>query len=326
MTAVDLRPTRAYLVGVLIGASYGVTARVLAEGPRSLRDLFTVMTLGFLIVPIIIGYLTVREIETPSRLVRFFAPWPACLATVAVAMLLGMEGMICIVLALPAMLLLSSLGGFIGGSGQVRRTRGVLPALLVLPYVVAPLEQGRDLPVRRGVTRTTIDVAAPVKVVWPLVASVDSIRPSEEPSALYTMIGFPHPVSAVIDRHGVGGVREARFTEGLRFTERVTDWAPQRRLSFTIKANTADIPPGTLDEHVTIGGPYFDVLQGTYELRPLPNGRTRIVLTSEHRLSTPFNPYAGLWTEVIMRSIQSNILEIIRARAEREVAAVGPVG
>jgi hypothetical protein len=318
MTLADLRPSRPYLIGVLIGAAYGIAARLLAEGPTSLRQLFGVMTLGFLIVvPIIIGYLTVRGIESPSRLVCFFAPWPACLGTVLAAMLLGIEGMICVVLALPAMLLLSSFGGFIGGSGRVRRMPGALPALLVLPYVVAPLERGRDLPVRLATTRTTIDVAAPVPTIWPLIASVDSIRPAEERPALYTLIGFPHPVSAVIDRHGIGGVREARFTKGLRFTERVTDWAPGRRLSFTIAANTAEIPPTTLDEHVTIGGPYFDVLQGTYELQPLPDGKVRIVLTSEHRLSTPFNAYAVLWTQAIMRSIQSNILEIVKARAER---------
>ena len=326
MTAADFRPTRPYLIGVLIGAAYGISARLLAEGPTSLRQLFGVMTVGFLIVvPIVIGYLTVREVESPSRLVCFFAPWPACLVTVAVAMLLGIEGMICVVLALPAMLLLSSVGGFIGGSGRVRRTRGALPVLLVLPYVVAPFERGRDLPARLATTRTTIDVAAPVQTIWPLVASVDTIRPAEERPALYTLIGFPHPVSAVIDRYGVGGVREARFSKGLRFTERVTDWIPGRRLSFTIRANTAEIPRTTLDEHVTIGGPYFDVLQGTYELLPLPDGKVRIVLSSEHRLSTPFNAYAVLWTQAIMRSIQSNILEIVKARAERAaVSGVAP--
>jgi hypothetical protein len=39
-------------------------------------------------------------------------------------------------------------------------------------------------------------------------------------------------------------------------------------------------------------------------------------LTSELRLSTHFNFYASPWADAIMRSIQSNILEVIRARAE----------
>jgi len=312
---------RPYLIGILLGATYGIATRVFtALGP--FNDLWGVMTIGFLIiVPVVIGYLTVRPVVAPSRSFRFFAPWPTCVVTVIVAALLGMEGTICIVMGLPLMLLLSSLGGFVGGSVGGRETPAMLPILVLLPYIVAPLERGRELPTHLSVTRTTIDVTAPAATVWPLVASVDSIRPEEERLALYTAMGFPHPVSAVIDRPGIGGVRAARFTGGLVFTERVTDWEPGRRLSFTIRANTDDIPATTLDPHVTIGGPYFDVLTGTYELQPLSNGGVRVVLTSEHRVSTPFNLYAGAWTNVVMRSIQSNILAVIKARAERATRA-----
>jgi hypothetical protein len=151
------------------------------------------------------------------------------------------------------------------------------------------------------------------------VASVDSIRPEEERPALFTAMGFPHPVSAVLSHPGIGGVREARFTGGLVFREAVTRWEPERAISFTIRANTAEVPPTTLDPHVTIGGPYFDVLTGTYELEPIPGG-VRLHLSSEHRVSTRFNPYAEWWADRLMQSIQSNILQVIRARAERRVA------
>ena len=60
----------------------------------------------------------------------------------------------------------------------------------------------------------------------------------------------------------------------------------------------------------------IDVLSGTYELQPLPNGRTRLVLYSEHRTSTSFNPYAVWWADRVMSSIQRNILAILRDRAE----------
>lgn len=41
-------------------------------------------------------------------------------------------------------------------------------------------------------------------------------------------------------------------------------------------------------------------------------------LWSTHRLSTHFNPYARLWTDLVMRQIQGNILEVVRAHAEAE--------
>lgn len=47
-----------------------------------------------------------------------------------------------------------------------------------------------------------------------------------------------------------------------------------------------------------------------------PANRTKVILTSQHRVSTRLNVYADFWAGLIMRSIQRNILEIVRARAE----------
>jgi hypothetical protein len=79
-----------------------------------------------------------------------------------------------------------------------------------------------------------------------------------------------------------------------------------------------------MDPHVEIGGPYFDVLTGTYELQPLEGGRTRLVLRSEHRTSTAFNLYAAWWADRVMASIQRNILVVLRDRAERGRLTNGP--
>jgi hypothetical protein len=302
-------------IGFVLGGSYGLVSRAVAE----LREswIFGVMTLGFLfVVPIVIGYLTVYPQERPSLPFAIFGPWVPSLATVLAAALLGWEGSICIVLASPVLLGFASLGGLIGKYAPPSSRRVALPLLLIAPYVIAPLEKGHTAPTRTSLSETEILIHAPAWVVWPLVVSVDSIRPSEERPALFTAMGFPHPINAVIDHPGVGGIRTARFTGGLVFTERVTTWEDKRRISFTIRPNTDSIPTTTLDPHVTIGGPYFDVLTGTYDVYVIDGNTTRLVLRSEHRVSTPFNPYAGWWSNRIMKSIQQNILEIIRARAE----------
>ena len=164
---------------------------------------------------------------------------------------------------------------------------------------------------------TSIEIDAPPERVWPLVVSVDTIRPPERRPALFTALGFPTPIAATLDREGVGGARTASFERGVVFREVVTVWEPGRRISFTIDADA--VPPDALDPHVTIGGPFFDVLTGTYELQPLADGRTRLVLHSEHRVSTAFNVYAAWWAERVMQSIQRNILGVLRARAEHGV-------
>ena len=307
--------SRAARIGILVGASYGLAARV-AIFAGGFRDEFAVMTIGFLfIVPLGIGYLAVRPMAAPSVPERIFAPWLACGLVILGSLATGMEGAICIVLASPAMLLLASLGGVIAAS-RPGRTAASLPVILVLPWAVMGVESRVALPARLVVTTSTIEIDAPASVVWPLVTSVDSIRPDERRPALFSAIGFPQPIAATLDRAGVGGVRTASFERGVVFREVVTEWQPERRIGFTIDA--ARVPPSALDAHVTIGGPFFDVLTGTYELSALSPSRTLLVLRSEHRVSTRFNSYAAWWAVRVMGSIQENILEVLRDRAERE--------
>ena len=304
---------RASLFGIALGAAYGLGAR-LAVSYSSLSGSYAVMTLGFLIlVPFAMGYLTVRSVPSPSLAFRLFAPWVPCLIVVATAWLVGAEGAICIVMALPLMLPLASVGGVIAAS-RAGRVSAALPVVIALPWVMMPLERGRPAVKRFVTTTTSITIAAPPRTVWPLVVSVDSITPQEQHPALFSAIGFPRPIAATLDRPGVGGIRTATFERGIVFRETVIAWEPERRIRFTISPDA--IPATTLDPHVTIGGPYFDILTGTYELRPLSNGRTQLVLTSEHRVSTAFNPYAVWWADRVMRSIQTNILGVLRERAE----------
>lgn len=307
---------RTPVLGAALGLAYGLTARFLADN-LTFGPAFAVMSLGFfLVVPYVLGVLTVRRVEAPSRQFRVFAPWIPTLLVVASSVVLGWEGVICVVMALPVLLFMASMGG-ISTSSRTVRSGKTLPVLLALPYLLAPIEHRIPDPQSLGETVTEIDIAAPPSVVWPLIASVDSIRASEQRPALYLALGFPKPISATLSRPGIGGIRSARFEHGLTFTETVTDWNPPRRLSFTIHANTDSVPPDALDTHVMVGSPHFDVTTGTYELLPLDGGRgTRLVLRSTHRLATRFNPYAGWWVNRVMSSIQSHISEVHKQRAE----------
>lgn len=304
---------KAARIGLLSGVSYGLLAR-LAVSFEALGGAVLAMTIGFLfVVPVVIGYLTVRPVERPSVRFKFFAPWITCGLVILGSVLIGLEGAICVVFAAPAMLLLASLGGFVAG-GQTTRSAADVPIAVLLPWMVMGLEHGGTAPTRHVVTTTQIEIAAPASAVWPLVVSVDSIRDSERRPAFFTTIGFPRPIAATLDHPGVGGVRTASFDRGLVFREAVIEWVPERKLRFTIDAKA--VPRAALDPHVTIGGPFFDVLTGTYELHPVSPTRTLLILRSEHRVSTRFNLYAGWWADRVMASVQGNILGVLKARAE----------
>jgi hypothetical protein len=282
-----------------------------------------VMTAGFLFVgPFAVGWITAAT-GTESGENRWaswiFLPWFAILLADLCLFVVGLEGWICIVFAIPITLVMSSLGGIAGGLIAVSRFRQKGVATLcvaVLPLLLAGLEQHFDGFTEIRTVETTILIHAPAPVIWANVASVPPIRHDELTPTWTHAIGFPLPIAATLDREGVGGVRRASFEHGLVFLETINDWQPLHQLTFRIKADTADIPPATLDEHVTIGGRFFDVIDGQYRLEPLANGDTLLHLTSHERLSTDFNAYAALWTDAVMRDLQASILEVVKHRCE----------
>lgn len=323
MSATPLVPRQPLIVGVGCGAFYGLVTRLVADS-RRFEPLFAVMTISFLfLVPVVIGYLTVRPHPRPSWTYRLLAPWVSTVLGVLAAWAVGWEGAICVIMATPLLLILSSLGGMLGAVRALKHRSATMAALL-LPFVAAPIE--KLIPSSRSEHRveTAIVIDAPARQVWNEIVEVPEIRPEERHPALFTRLGFPYPMSAVLSGSGVGAIRHARFERGVLFVETVTRWEEERALAFTIAAQVDSIPPDALDRHVTIGGPYFDVLSGEYTIEQLAGGGVVLHLASSLRVSTHFNVYAVGWADAIMRSIQENILRVIKARAEQPVAETSP--
>lgn len=315
---------RVILAGVTAGLLYGATFRALF-GAGHLQTAFGVMTLAFIfVVPFALGYLTVAigERERPwGWLARIVAPMLTAVVTLTAGLLLAWEGLICVVLWLPLTAILAILGGLtaaiVGLLTRRRQTRTVAMCVVAgLPLLVAPVEKLRHLPQEVRPVHTAMDIAADPAVIWRAISRVRAFEPAEHGFAWTHAIGFPRPVEATLEGEGVGAVRHASFEGGVVFVERVTAWEPGQRLAFTVHADPNAIPMRTLDQHVTVGGEYFDVLEGEYRLEALGPGLVRLHLTSRHRLSTRFNAYARLWTDFVMADIQRYILARLKMRAE----------
>jgi hypothetical protein len=296
-----------------------------------------IMTIGFLaLVPLCMGYVAVDNYlrKTPPESVEWqdwaFLPAVSVLITMAVSLIVKWEGYICLVFVVPIMFVLSTIGGLVArvAWGRFKRQAPGTLSAIALPLLIILVEAHVPSVFEVRAVETDLLIHAPASVVWDNIKSVREIHPSELSQSWVTRIGFPKPVAATLSHEGVGGMREASFTGGLVFTETINRWEPESDLRFSIHANTESIPKSTLDDHVTVGGAFFDVLDGEYRLEPRPEG-TLLRLTSHERLSTHFNPYAGLWTDAVMRSIQNQIMQVIRKRCESGVvqtAAKSPAG
>jgi hypothetical protein len=321
-------PKLALVAAVAAGLVYGLASRFLF-GPESGNGLLGVMTFAFIfLVPLGLGALTVHLAAPQYRRSlanAILTPWAATVLTLLAAFVTGFEGMICIVMIAPAFLVMASIGGvtiylvhrIAARRGMAQLNAATVLLLLALPYLIGPLEQTLGTAKSLRVVETQIRIHADAATVWANIARVPEILPHEQYTSLAHVIGFPKPLEATLSYEGVGGVRHATFERGVLFVETVTVWEPLRRLAFTIHADPDQIPARALDEHVTVGGPYFDVLDGEYVIEPLADGAVMLHLRSTHRLSTSFNPYARLWTDWVMRDVQNNILQVVRDRAER---------
>lgn len=313
-------PIPAAATAVLAGVAYGLVSRLAFGGDRLAG--YGAMTLAFIVlVPIAVGFLAVVLAgEGAPRLPRSVAlPAVTAIACLAFVLAAGMEGIICVILIAPVFLVFAAVGGLLGGGmRRLARSRRMyapgLATVLLLPYAAAPLEGRLPLSDTRRVVDTRVVVHADAATVWRNLVRPTGIRPEENRARLAHRMGFPRPVTATLSHEGVGGSRYAVFERGVMLRETVTEWVPGRRMAFTI--DPTSIPARALDEHVTVGGPFFDVMDGRYEIVPLDGGRVELRLVTTHRLNTHFNAYAGFWTDLLLRQIQENLLHIVRTRAE----------
>lgn len=324
----------AFLWAALVGAGFGTLTRF-ANGIAWLRaDAQTtgIMTVSYLILgPLSVGFFAAMAYRR-ARL-RFVealgASLLAILVTVGICTLFQLEGFICVLFFLPIALVLSAIGGTLGWAIRRRldpRRKSAAICVAFLPFLLPQLEALVNPPAEVRTVKTQIRIHAGAEAVWGNIARVPAIRAAELPSSWTQSIGFPRPIEATLSNEGVGGVRHASFEHGLLFVETVTAWEPNRRLAFTIKADSEHIPPTTLDAHVKVGGRYFDVLTGEYRIEPASNGDFVLQLTSRERLSTSFNGYAAIWTDAVMRSIQKSILVVIKKRCQSQHPNQTPAG
>lgn len=317
------RVTRNTLIAIAIPTVYAVLLRFIF-GIDKWNDLFVVMSISFLFcLPTVIGALTIYlsdKTKAEKLSYRIFMPWVPVLLFLVITLAFAIEGWACWLMVLPVFLLAASIGGLIGGYFKLKKRNDKLniSLFIMLPFILAPLESLiNEIPATYE-AYTFIDIHSEADNIWDHVTRVNEISEEDDTGWLNRFLGFPRPVTAKLDFEGVGAYRKAIFTNGLVFHETVTEYADNRIMVFDIKAYPHQIPSTTLDEHVVIGGDYFDVLKGMYELEDLGNGTKRLHLSSTFEMKTTFNIYAGWWGKWIMKDIQNNILNVIKKRAENE--------
>jgi uncharacterized membrane protein YhaH (DUF805 family) len=241
------------------------------------------------------------------------------LASTAIAgaamMLFALEGLVCLLMALPIAGVVALLGALIGRAIAIQ-TRTPLThtaaMVLLLPGLAGAERATQDLPLNEVVTAIEID--APPEAVWPNVIGFSELDP---PAEWVFQTGIAFPMRARIEGEGVGAVRHCEFSTGA-FVEPITAWDPPRRLSFDVASQPDAMKEWSPFRHVH--PPHLDgslrSKRGEFRLIALPGGRTRLEGSTWYELSMSPEIYWKGWTDALLHAIHTRVLRHVKRLSE----------
>lgn len=301
------------------GALAGLLLRLLFSGRPG--EAYTAMAGSFIFLsPILVGMVTVYLAERRHRRSWAYYFWAPLLATflyVLGTLAILIEGLICAVLILPMFALLGAFGGLFMGL-ICRLTdwpRQTLYSFALLPLLLGGVEDRVPLSPRLGEVERSVYIDAPPAEVWRHIENARDIKPEEVDAAWMYKIGVPLPRSGVTQQTAEGLVRRITMGKDIYFDQVVADWQPGRRVRWTYHFFPDSFPPKALDDHVRIGGAYFDLRDTSYTLSPEGAG-TRLSVRMGYRVSTRFNWYAEPLAELLMGNFEEVILNFYLRRSE----------
>jgi len=277
----------------------------------------------FVALPLLIGFISALLYcrNAPER------TWVECgkiamgsaLLAGAGALIAGIEGLVCLLMASPLVFPLAWMGGVLAYSLQARFwRRRSSPVFLLFLLLSVPLLMGAEAAVPRQApvyeVRTAVEIAAPPETVWRNVVSFRQLPP---PGDWLFHTGIAYPIRAEIRGQGVGAVRYCEFSTGA-FVEPITVWDEPRRLAFRVTAN----PPALreLSPYGAIHPPHVEGFliskHGQFRLVALPGGRTRLEGTTWYQHGLYPAGYWRLWSDWILHRIHLSVLEHVKRLSE----------
>jgi hypothetical protein len=230
-------------------------------------------------------------------------------------LLIGKEGLICIVMALPLTVPLGALGGylFFAARRSLASGRGTV-MLIMLPVASFAWDVNARPPVFRVVT--AVEVAATPEQVWKRVVMFSELP---EPTEWYFRAGIAYPQRAGIIGSGANAVRYCQFSTG-PFVEPVEVWDEPRVLQFRVSKNPAPLREWSPYKNIHpkhLHGYMFSE-RGRFRLEELANHHTLLEANSWYRHGLGPAWYWRLWSDAIIHRIHLRVLTHIQTMAEAD--------
>ena len=233
------------------------------------------------------------------------------------AMLVAIEGVLCLAMAAPLAICLAIMGAWLGrwiAARPPESPRHAMIGMLALP-LSAVLGGGPPAASVHEVL-SVVEIDASPEVVWKYIVEFPPLAP---PTELVFRAGIAYPMRARIEGSGVGAVRHCVFSTGT-FVEPITRWEPGRLLAFDVAAQPAPLTewspwPGIAPPHLD---GFFRTRRGEFRLIPLDDGRTRLEGRTWYELDIAPAAYWMLFADAFIGRIHGRVLTHIGRLAEAD--------
>lgn len=312
------------LYAIAMGALFGVSVRLIFSGKPG--AVYAAMMVSFaLFVPFGVSAITTYLNERRARRSYHYHAMAGVFANglfVFGTFITLMEGAVCAIVILPLFCGVGALGGLVMAAicRHTNWPKQATYSFAVLPLLLGGVEQQFETPSRWGVVERSLHVAAPPEVIWRYIHRADAIRPAEVEHGWVFRIGVPLPEAGIIESTPKGLVRRIRMGRDVYFDQVVVASEEARRIVFRYRLYDDSFPPYALDDHVVVGGYYFDIPDTEYRLEPEGDG-TRLTIRMGYRVTTMFNWYAEPVARLFLGNLGQTLLGFYRVRSE---AAVPP--
>lgn len=233
--------------------------------------------------------------------------------------LFALDGLVCLLMALPLALLLAlpgSVAGFLLGK-HLASPRSALVSIILFSILPALMgfERHALLTAPSHSVVSAVTIHAPITRVWDGVIAFDRI--SAPPRGIFRM-GIAYPIEAEIEGGGVGAIRRCVFSTGA-FVEPITEWSEPHTLAFDVTENP--LPMKELSIYSDLDAPHlhdiFTATRGQFRLQQEGNATVLEGTTWYTQKLYPDWYWHHISDEIIHR-IHLRVLEHIKREAERE--------
>lgn len=274
----------------------------------------------FVFAPVVMGF-----VSTVIYAPRGGAPFGKCflvglyyiLFTALLVVAFAVEGLVCIVMALPLAIPLNLVGALIGyavTNNFKKPATGIaasIALLISMPFVLGFEISTRSKPTIHSVV-TEVEIDAPIDVVW---GNVVEFPPIDEKPEGILRLGFAYPINAKIEGEGVGAIRNCNFNTG-SFVEPITAWEEPTLLAFDVSEQPAPMTELTPYEHLHAAHlEYIRSQKGQFRLYER-NGKTVVEGTTFYTHDIAPDIYWNLFSEEIIHKIHLRVLNHIKHVSE----------